>query len=79
MMSRLNIVIFGYISIVRVILGFKLSLYWEFVVSIGMGRKRVYLKPQSQGEKIALNGKIGDEYLRGNKVFNEDKWVDKSE
>lgn len=44
MMLRLNIVIFGYILIVRVILGFKFLLYWEFVVSIGMGRKRVYLK-----------------------------------
>lgn len=77
MMSRLNTVTFGYTSIVRAILGFKVSLHWEFVVNIGMSTKRVYLKPHSQG-KTALNRKIGNKYLKRNKIFNEDKWVDKS-
>lgn len=78
MMSRLHIVTFGYVSIVRVILGFKLSLHREFVVSVGMGRKRLYLKTSKPRKKIALKEKIGDKYLRGNRAFNEDKWVDKS-
>lgn len=77
-MSRLNIVKFGYVSTLRAIFRFKRSLHWEFVVSVGMGGKRVNLKTSKPGEKIALNEKTGDKYLRGNKVFNEDKWVDKS-
>lgn len=77
-MSRVNTVKFGCVSTVREILGFQCLFHWEFVVSIGMSRKRVNLKTSKPGEKIALNGKIGGQYLKGNKVFNEDKWVDKS-
>lgn len=28
-------------------------------------------------ENIVLNGKIRDKCLKGNKIVNEDKWVDK--
>lgn len=48
MTPRLNIVIFDYVPIVGVLLGFKLPLYWAFVVNIGIGgREEEYLKPQS--------------------------------
>ena len=51
MKSVLNVVTFVCVSRARLSLGFKLSLHREFVVSTNMGRKRVYLKPQSQGKK----------------------------
>jgi hypothetical protein len=74
---KTKLVTLGCVSIVSVVLGFKLSLEWEFVVNIGKSKKECIKNLKAKGE-ITLSRKSRNKYLKGNKIFNEDKWLDKS-